>query len=132
MNAIHCNILRHTVAVFFLAACLLPGCSPKPRVSESVLDTPEHHVSSGLKLLRKGYFNDARREFELALQLDTNCSDAVQYQNNLPDAYFYLGVAYQNAQQPMEAEKAFKKVLEINNGLVGESERELKSLHPSK
>lgn len=192
MNVMNCTTFRMMAALFFLASCLVMGCSPKPRLPESVLDTPEHHVSSGLKLLGKNYLIDARREFELALQLNPNCSDAhrglgltygaqkqfepafeamrkardtartnqetalayvgfmrlytmegadlwlekvkarfsdaLQYQRDLPDAYFYLGVAYKKAHQPSDAESAFKKVLEINNGLVLESEHELKSL----
>ncbi|MDQ1336680.1 MAG: hypothetical protein QG552_3630 [Thermodesulfobacteriota bacterium] len=196
MDVINCSILRTMVAVFFLAPCFFVGCSPKPRIPESVLDTAEHHVSSGLKLLSKNYLSDAKREFELALQLnpndsnahrglgltygrenqfeaalesmrkardtaDTNreealayvgfmrlytmeqgdlwlekvkarFSDALHYQQDLPDAYFYMGIAYKKANQPLEAETAFKKVLEINNGLVSESENELKSLPSSR
>jgi Tfp pilus assembly protein PilF len=196
MNVIKCHVLLTMVAVLFLAPGLLTGCSPKPRMSESVLDTPEHHVSSGFKLLNKSYLFHAKREFELALQLDPNYSDAhrglgliygmekrfepalesmrrardtaetkrqmamtyvgfmrlytmeqgdrwldmvtarfsdaLQCQENLPEAYFYMGIAYKQANRPSEAATAFKKVLKINNGLVMESENELKSLPSSK
>jgi tetratricopeptide (TPR) repeat protein len=196
MNVISCKILRTMVALFFLAPCFFMSCSPKPRIPESVLDTPEHHVSSGLKLLHKNYLFDAKREFELALQLNPGYSDAhrglgltygmekkfepalesmrmardtaetkrqkalayigfmrlytmeqgdhwldkvkdlfsdaLQYQKDLPEAYFYMGMAYKKANRPSEAETAFKKVLEINNGLVLESENELKSLSSSR
>jgi Tfp pilus assembly protein PilF len=196
MNVIKCNILRTMVAVFFLAPCIFTGCSPKPRIPESVLDTPEHHVSSGFKLLHKNYLFHAKREFELALQLDpgysdayrglgliyarekqfepalesmrrardtaktsrqtaltyvgfmslytmeegdrwldkvtARFSDALQYQKDLPEAYFCMGIAYKKANRPSEAATAFKKVLEINNGLVTESENELKSLPSSR
>jgi tetratricopeptide (TPR) repeat protein len=43
---------------------------------EGVLDTPAHHVSSGFKFLQKNYNADAKREFELALQLDPYYSAA--------------------------------------------------------
>jgi len=196
MNVINCNMLRTMVALFFLAPCFFMSCSPKPRIPESLLDTPEHHASSGMKLLHKDYLFDAKREFELALQLnpgysdahiglgliycrenqfepalesmrkardtaETNrqkalayvgfmrlytmeqkdhwldkvkarFSDALQCQEDLPDAYFYMGIAYKKANRPLEAETAFKKVLEINNGLVPESDNELKSLPSSK
>ena len=53
-----------------LAAIFLPaGCAPKIRFSEGVLDTPEHHVQSGMKLLRLGKYDDAMREFELVKEL---------------------------------------------------------------
>jgi len=196
MNVIGCNMFRTMVALFFLASCFFMGCSPKPRIPENVLDTPEHHVSSGLKLLHKNYLFDAKREFELALQLDPGFSDAhrglgltygreknfgpalesmrkardtaetkrqkalayvgfmrlytmeqkhgwldrvkamfsdaLQSQKDLPEAYFYMGIAFKAANRPLEAETAFKKVLEINNGLVSESADELKSLSSSK
>ena len=177
---------------FFLALLFFNGCSPKPRAQESLLDTPEHHVFSGLKLLQKGYLFDARREFELALQLDPNYSDAhrglgltyceerkfqqalesmrhardsaktktekalayvgfmriymmqegknwldnvtamfsnaLQFGEDLPDAYYYMGIAYKKANRLPEAEKAFKKVLAIDKGFVTESKQELMSL----
>jgi len=196
MNVTRCHILSNMVVFFFLAASFLMGCSSQPPIPESALDTPEHHAASGLKLLSKNYIDDARREFELALQLNPDCSDAhrglglaygeeqhfeaalesmrkardtartnqetalayvgfmriytleggdlwldkvkarfldaMQFQKDMPDAYFYLGMAYKKANQSSEAEGAFEKVLEINNGLVPESEHELKSLPPSR
>jgi len=196
MNVINGRLLRMMVAILFLAPCFFTGCSSKPRVPESVLDTPEHHVSSGLILLQKNYLFDAKREFELALQLDpeysdahrglgltygeerkfgpalesmrkardtaktkeekalayvgfmrlytleqedhwldrvkARFSDALQYQKDLPEAYFYMGIAYKKANRSSEAEAAFKQVLKINKGLVTESEDELKSLPSSK
>ena len=181
--------------VFLFALFSLSGCSPKPRVPESILDTPEHHVSSGLKLLGKNYLYDAQREFQLALQLDPKYSDAyrglgltygkerkferalesmrsardnaktktekalayvgfmriytmeegenwldkvkerfsdaLQFKEDLPDTYYYMGVAYKKANRLPEAEKAFKKVLAINKGLVIESKKALKSLRES-
>ncbi len=190
------KMLRVMIAVLFLAPCLHAGCTPKSRPPENVLDTPEHHVSSGFKLMGKNYLSDAEREFQLALQLDpentdahrglglvygsekqflpafesmrqardtagtdrqkamayvgfmrlyimeqgdhwldktsARFSDVLQYQKDLPDAYFYMGIAYKKADRPSEAAKAFKKVLEINNGLVTESENELSSLPPSR
>jgi len=192
MDVVNSKMLRTMLAFFFLTPCLFVGCSPKPRAPESVLDTPEHHVTSGMKLLNKNYLLDAKREFELALQLDPNYSDAdrglgltygmekkfepafesmrkardtaetnrqkamayvgfmrlytieqgdrwldrvktafsdaLQHQKDLPDAYFYMGLAYKAANLPSEAGTAFRRVLEINKGLVTESQNELKSL----
>jgi len=195
MNIVIRDVFSIMIAVLFLAAGLLAGCSATPRAPESVLDTPEHHSLSGFKLLRKNYLFHAEREFELALQLNPEYSDAhrgmgliygmkrqfqhafdamrrardtaktkrqlalsyvgfmrlhimeqgdqwldrasarfsnaLQYEKDLPEAYFYMGIAYKKANRPSEAAKAFKKVLQINNGLVAESENELKSLHVS-
>ena len=195
MNIVIRDIFSTMIAVLFMALGLLAGCSATPRMPEGRLGTPEHHTSSGFKLLRKNYLFHAEREFELALQLNPEYSDAhrgmglvygmkrqfqhafeamrrardtartkrqlalsyvgfmrlymmeqgdhwldrvsalfsnaLQFEKDLPEAYFYMGMAYKKANRPSEAANAFKKVLEINNGLLAESENELKSLPPS-
>ncbi|MBW1682448.1 MAG: tetratricopeptide repeat protein [Deltaproteobacteria bacterium] len=178
------------LTIVFLAAFWLGGCGPKPRPPESALDTPEHHAFNGFKLLEKERIQDARREFELALQLDPKFSPAhrgmglilgmneefkqafrtmrlaKKYAKNkeekamawvgnmrlytmwkgedwleevedcfeeakdlipdLPEAYYYLGMAYKAAFKFGDAEKAFKKVLEIDKRLVGPADDQLK------
>ncbi len=192
MDYVNCRVVRAMLALFFLAFCGIAGCSPTPRLPESVLDTPEHHVSSGLKLLKKNYLQDAQREFELALQLDPSYteahrglglayaregkfepalesmrrardtsktnhqkamayvgfmriftlqqgdrwlarvkgmfSDALHCEKELPDAYYYMGLAYKAGNQPLDAEKMFQRVIEINKGLVSEAQNEVKRL----
>ena len=63
-------------AVFLMVFLLMAGCGPAPRVPVSQLDTPEHHVFTGMKLLGQEKYDDAQREFELALQLDNKYSKA--------------------------------------------------------
>jgi len=46
------------------------GCAPKLRAPVSTLDTSEHHVFTGMKLLETGKLSDAEREFNLAKELD--------------------------------------------------------------
>lgn len=63
--------------ILFLAAVLLiVTCGPKARIPVSQLDTPEHHVFTGMKLFDQEKYADAQREFELALQLDAKYSRA--------------------------------------------------------
>ncbi len=54
------------LAGLFLAA----GCGPKPETRQSVLDTPEYHVSQALNLLNRGDLAGARAAVERALALD--------------------------------------------------------------
>ena len=61
------------LSVFVMA---IVSCAPKPRKEVSALDTPEHHVFSGNKLLDKGKYDEAKREFELALSMDPKYSPA--------------------------------------------------------
>lgn len=55
---------------------LMVACAPKARVPVSQLDTPEHHVFTGVKLLDQEKYADARREFELAVSLNNEYSKA--------------------------------------------------------
>ena len=55
---------------------MMTSCAKPPRKPEAALDTPEHHVFSGNKLLEKGDLSGAQREFELAIQLDRKYSPA--------------------------------------------------------
>ena len=65
-----------TLIMIFTAVLFLASCSPKERVAESRLDTPEHHMSTGLRLLNQEKYPDAQREFELAIQLNAKYSKA--------------------------------------------------------
>ena len=74
---------RKKVVLGFMALCtviifglMITSCAKAPRKPEAALDTPEHHVFSGNKLLDKGDYAGAQREFELAIQLDAKYSKA--------------------------------------------------------
>jgi len=76
-----CMVIGLTLMAFML---LLTSCAKPTRKPEAALDTPEHHVFSGNKLLDKGDYAGAQREFVLAIQLDKKYSPA----------YVGLGLAY--------------------------------------
>jgi Tfp pilus assembly protein PilF len=63
-----------TLIIFFAVFLLIISCSPKNRIPTSELDTPQHHANNGLKLLENKKYIDARKSFELALQLDRKYS----------------------------------------------------------
>jgi len=195
MESIKLKLFCKMTVVSILLTLFLLACSSTPETPERVLNTPEHHTYSGFKLLKKGYIFDAKREFKLALQLDSQysnahlglgliygkekkfklavdsmCSarddaktdedkalafvgfmrlytmkgedgwldkvrerfyDALHYKKDLPEAYYYMGIAYKKANRLYRSENAFKKVLEINRGLVVESKEELKTFGKS-
>ena len=54
--------------IFFAVLFSLDGCSPKPVPLGVTLDTPEHHMLSGMKLLDLGRYQDALREFNRTKQ----------------------------------------------------------------
>ena len=49
-------------------------------------------------------------------------------EEDLPEAYFDLGIAYKQAYRYADAEKAFKKVIWIHESLVSEAKEELESV----
>ena len=193
MGAISKKMFYRTLVASLLAFLFMQGCSQTPKAPEGVLDTPAHHVSSGFKFLQKDYNADARREFELALQLDPYDSaahrglglvygkandfesafdtmrearddasngeqkalayvgfmrlytmrkkagwleqveerfkDALRWKNDLPQAYFYMGIAYKQADRITDAEQSLNQVLKLNQSLVAEAKKELTALH---
>ena len=72
------KIIRTLISLFILCAVvlLLSSCGHKARMAVNQLDTPGHHTFTGLKLLDQEKYVDARREFEMATQLDAKYSKA--------------------------------------------------------
>jgi len=66
----------------------------------------------------KGWLGEAEKNF----------SQATSLVNELPEAYYYLGIAYKAGYRYAEAKSSFKKVLEINKTLVTEAEEQLKDI----
>ncbi|MEW6774698.1 MAG: hypothetical protein AB1405_00220 [Bdellovibrionota bacterium] len=58
------------IASSLLLAAVLVGCPGKARQKESAMDTPEHHTKVGERLMAEEKWDEATREFELAIQLD--------------------------------------------------------------
>src|SRR3989304_5573268 len=89
------------VAIFtiLVMGVMLTSCAAPPRKPEAALDTPEHHVFSGNKLLDKGDYAGAKREFDLAIQLDRKYSPA----------YVGVGLVYGYQNDFEKAEDNMKK-----------------------
>ena len=64
------------IGILPVAFVLLYGCALKPVITENILNTPEHHVRSGIKFLELGKYSEALREFELAKVLAPTYSKA--------------------------------------------------------
>lgn len=58
--------------------CIAHGCSHEIRKPSNLMDTPGHHVYTGMRLLEEGLLANATREFDLALELDPEHSPAFQ------------------------------------------------------
>ena len=67
------NLVIGVTAILLLS---LTACGPKPMAPQAELDTPEHHVANGNKLLEFGKLEDAFKEFHRAKELDPKYSPA--------------------------------------------------------
>jgi len=56
--------------------CLLAACGPKAEAPKAKLDTPQHHVKNGNKLLDNGKIDAAFYEFNRAKELDPEYAPA--------------------------------------------------------
>ncbi|MEW6616485.1 MAG: S-layer homology domain-containing protein [Thermodesulfobacteriota bacterium] len=81
-------------SILIFSLLFIGACAPQARKAVSALDTPEHHVFSGMKLLEKENYDDAIREFNLAIQLDPKFSSAYTgiglvngYKGNFKEAF---------------------------------------------
>ena len=125
----HENI-RTLILPFTLCAgvLFLISCAPKTRVAVSQLDTPGHHTFTGLKLLDQEKYTDAKREFEMATQLDAKYSKAYTgmalvniYIGKFNDASENLALGLKNAKDADE--KLFVNVGKIRYYTLSKSDQ---------
>ena len=64
-----------SVALICLTMAIL-ACGPELRKPVSAMDTPEHHSISGLRLFEEDKYQEAEREFSLAIQIAPEFSQA--------------------------------------------------------
>ncbi len=91
---------------FFSFILITSGCAPKARPTIINLDTPEHHVFSGMKLLENGRILDAEREFNLAKELDPKYSLAYKGLGLVLGFKGNYEVAFQNMSRTKELAKS--------------------------
>ncbi len=74
--------IEHRVTALILTGtwvavmCCSNGCTPRAMSPENLLDSPQRHVSSGMKLLKLGKYDAALSQFELAKGLEPVFSTA--------------------------------------------------------
>jgi len=124
------KIIRTLITLFILCAVVLflISCGPKVRVAVNQLDTPGHHTFTGLKLLDQEKYADAKREFEMATQLDAKYSKAYTgmalvniYTSNFNVASDNLALGLKNAKDTDE--KLFVNVGKIRYYTLSKSDK---------
>ncbi|MBS1262754.1 MAG: hypothetical protein MAG453_02117 [Calditrichaeota bacterium] len=68
---------RMSLAAILPLALLLAACGPKPEMQKSALDTPDYHVSQGLRHLDHGRLEQAAAEFDRAIALEPDYARAL-------------------------------------------------------
>ena len=126
----HQKIIRTLISLFILCVIVffLISCGPKVRVAVNQLDTPGHHTFTGLKLLDQEKYADAKREFEMATQLDAKYSKAYTgmalvniYTGKFNDASENLALGLKNAKDTDE--KLFVNVGKIRYYTLSKSDQ---------
>ena len=124
------KIIRTLISLFILCAVVLflISCAHKARIAVNQLDTPGHHTFTGLKLLDQEKYVDARREFEMATQLDAKYSKAYTgmalvniYTGKFNDASENLALGLKNAKDADE--KLFVNVGKIRYYTLSKSDQ---------
>jgi Tfp pilus assembly protein PilF len=122
--------IRTLIFPFIICTAILSllSCGPKSRVAINQLDTPGHHTFTGLKLLDQEKYSDAKREFEMATQLDAKYSKAYTgmalvniYTGKLNAAWDNLALGLKNAQT--DDEKLFVNVAKIRYHTLKKSDQ---------
>jgi tetratricopeptide (TPR) repeat protein len=62
--------IRSTMVLLAAVLFGLAACAEEAIKSESALDTPEHHYSTGVRLFDKGDYDGSQKEFQRAIALD--------------------------------------------------------------
>lgn len=116
------RIKLFSFAVLAAVIVALTGCAgPQARVAQNELDTPEHHVFTGMKLIDQEKYADAQREFELALQLNDKYSKAYvglglacAYQQNYTEGLLNMDTAWKRAEKNDEKEAVHIGYIRVN------------------
>ncbi len=128
MNHLSSSIRKSLLFIVLISLSLLVlACEPKLRKPGGEMDTPEHHVYSGMRLLGENNYGQAQREFELALQLAPRHSRAhaglalvKAYQGDHPGAAVAMKEAWKEAKT--KEDKLFVHVGRIRLLTMGKAE----------
>lgn len=85
------------IAIIYVLIFQAMGCVPKPKIQESLLDTPENHFKQGMREFEMGNLNKALDEFTRSKELDPKYPQA------------YVGFAYYYGEKG-DYEKAFTNI----------------------
>jgi tetratricopeptide (TPR) repeat protein len=143
MNTMHKN-WRRFAAVLAAVGWLglvggllgLAGCAEEPVKPEAALDTPEHHYSTGLRLLDKDDHDGAMKEFQRAVALDPDYAPGhagtglvYGFKGMYPEAYDAIKKAKKLQNDPMIVAQVVKirvLAMERKEGWLEEAEDEFK------
>jgi len=118
--------------MFFIVIALgffIVSCAPKAVKPVSEMDTPEHHLYTGMKFLDQGKYVDAKGEFDRAIALDPKYSKAftgnglvAAYGGDIKAANESMKQAWKFANK--DEEKIFVHVSRIRLYTLGKKEKD--------
>lgn len=99
------------ILLLSLTFILTVGCSPETRKSESVLDSPEMHISMGMKFFNDAKYEDAKKEFDDAIKIDW------KKKSDKAGAYAGLGMYYAVKGDNSKAKSNAKEAISLDDKL---------------
>jgi|GEM_PF-854322 len=95
------------LVLLLVTGCLLAACAttPPPPGPMPPAPTAREHLNQGIRLYNGGDFDGALMELRMAVDKDPL----------LVDAHYYMGLAYEKKSMPSDAERAYRKCIEIDS-----------------
>lgn len=95
----------YLLLIYFAVSIGLTACVPPPPPPTPPMPTAEDHFRSGLSYFKDGYFDSAISEFQAAIGLRPNYTEA----------YYYLGQSYEKKNMVDKAETAYRDAIRTNS-----------------
>ncbi len=94
------------------------------KMAQRYADGQEQKVDVDVGYMRLYIMGGEKVEKNWLKEVNTSFNNAIRYIPDLPEPYFYMGVAYKNSYKFPKAAANFTKVLELDKGFVAEADKE--------
>jgi hypothetical protein len=94
------------------------------KMAQRYADGKEQKVAFNVGYMRLYIMGGEKVKKNWLKEVNTRFNNAIRYIPDLPEPYFYMGVAYKNSYKFQKAAANFTKVLELDKGFVAEADNE--------
>lgn len=94
------------------------------KMGQRYADGKEQKVAVNVGYMRLYIMGGKKVKKNWLKEVNARFNNAIGYISDLPEPYFYMGIAYKNSYEFQRAAANFTKVLELDKGLVAEADKE--------